>query len=73
MTGFNNVATWKPLDFGAHDAEILKLWQAGNDTLDIARALMVAESEVARRVPVILERNRQDCEWNFDRLVGASA
>jgi hypothetical protein len=50
------------------DAEILMLWRGGKDTLDIARQLWVPEDHIANRLPHILLRDRQDQEWNFDRI-----
>lgn len=54
------------------DEEILMHWRAGKDTVDIANQLWVPEYHIAGRLPRILERDRQDQEWNFDRLVTAS-
>ena len=51
-----------------NDDEILMLWRAGKDTYDIAKQLWVDESHVASRLPRIIERARQDQEWNFDRI-----
>lgn len=50
------------------DQEILLLWRAGKDTCDIAKQLWVDESHIANRLPHILQRDRQDQEWNFDSL-----
>lgn len=46
------------------DQEILILWRRGMDTCDIARKFFVPEHEIARRIPLILERDRQDQDWN---------
>ena len=48
--GFDPVAT---------DQQILALWCAGRDTHDIARLTGVPESEVANRLPRIVESRRQ--------------
>jgi DNA-directed RNA polymerase specialized sigma24 family protein len=45
------------------EQEILVLWKAGRNTQEIARAVGLPESEVANRLPSILERSRQDKEW----------
>jgi len=45
----------------SHD--ILALWSAGKDTLDIARALGVPEADIYNRLPKVLERARQDDDW----------
>lgn len=50
------------------DHEILLLWRSGNDTYDIGQKLWVPEFHIAGRLPRIIERDRQDQEWNFDRL-----
>lgn len=55
------------------DGEILILWRAGKDTFDIAQQLWVPEHHIAGRLPLILQRDRQDQEWNSDRLLGATA
>ena len=47
---------------------ILGMWREGLDTLDIARATLTPESDIARMLPRILELDRQDQEWNFDRI-----
>lgn len=49
------------------DFDILTLWRAHKDTLAIAKVFWVHESYIASRLPSILERSRQDQEWNFDR------
>lgn len=53
-------------DFLSDDA-ILACWRAGQDTRDIAIRYMTHESYIASRLPSILQRSRQDQEWNFDR------
>lgn len=55
------------------DDEILILWQAKKDTCEIARQLWVPEHHVANRLPHILQRSRQDQEWNFDRTQDAGS
>jgi len=40
------------------DDDILKSWDTGKDTLDIARFFNVPESEVTRRLVVILHERR---------------
>lgn len=56
------------------DGEILILWRAGKDTYDIAKQLWVPEHHVASRLPHILERDRQDQEWDIDSpLAGRNA
>ena len=52
----------------ATDEEILKLWQARMDTCEIAKLFWQPEASIANRLPRILERARQDQEWNFDRI-----
>lgn len=54
------------------DGQILAEWRMGKDTFEIAQRFWVAESNIANRLPHILERARQDQEWNFDRLVTAN-
>ena len=51
------------------DTEILMLWRGGKDTFAISQQLWVPEHHVANRLPNIIARDRQDQEWNFDRLV----
>jgi hypothetical protein len=51
------------------DTEILMLWRGGKDTHDIAKQLWVPEYYVANRLPRILERVRQNQEWNYDNIV----
>lgn len=53
---------------GHDDGSIHRLWIEGCDTREIAKRLFVHESVVANRLPGILERARQDQEWNFDYL-----
>lgn len=53
------------------DDELLTLWREGNDTYDIARHFWQDEASIANRLPRVLDRARQDQEWNFDRLVSA--
>lgn len=52
----------------ATDDEILKLWRARMDTCEIAKLFWQPEASIANRLPRILERARQDQEWNFDRI-----
>ena len=52
----------------ASDEEILLLWRGKADTYEISKRLWVPESHIANRLPRILERERQDQEWNFDRI-----
>ena len=63
MTGWNNTPAYLGLNVEV-DQHMLALWQQGNNTLDIARIMCVPESEVANRLPHILERARQDAEWS---------
>lgn len=44
---------------GDTDSEILALWSAGRDTLDIARALGVPEADVVNRLPKVLAARRE--------------
>lgn len=55
------------------DDEILSLWSAGRDTYAIALQLGVPESEVANRLPRILENRRANAEWKNDALLLRSA
>jgi hypothetical protein len=50
------------------DARILELWRAGSDTYEISKSLWLPEANIANRLPRLLERSRQDQEWNFDRI-----
>lgn len=52
----------------ATDDEILILWRGGKDTFDISKQLWQSEADIASRLPRLLERARQDREWNFDRI-----
>ncbi len=49
------------------DVEMLSLWKAGKNTNEIAKAFWCPESEIANRLPALLNKARQDQEWNFDR------
>lgn len=60
MTGWNGVRTY----WSFEDETILAHWRDGLNTLDIARALPLPESEVWNRLPRILQRARQDAEWS---------
>ena len=53
---------------GSLDAEVLELWRAGRNTREIAGAMFFRESVIANRLPGILERARQNQEWNFDNI-----
>lgn len=53
------------------DQEILMLWRDRKNTSDIAKVFWLHESYIASRLPLILERSRQDQEWNFDRTAQA--
>lgn len=55
------------------DGEIIALWRAGKNTNEIAKQLWVDESHIANRLPRLLERDRQDQEWNFDSLQKGTA
>ena len=57
---YGAIRTGNGFDCSVTDQEILALWCAGRDTFDIARSTGVPESEVANRLPRILERRRQD-------------
>jgi hypothetical protein len=64
MTGWNGMTpTWRAFT-NSTDLLILQHWRAGLDTLDIARAMGIAESEIANRLPHILEEDRQEQGWN---------
>lgn len=45
------------------DQDIIALWRQGLNTTDIARRHFVAESQIANRLPRLLERHRQDRDW----------
>jgi DNA-binding NarL/FixJ family response regulator len=51
----------------ASDEELLQLWRQGKNSNEIARAMWSQESDIANRLPEILQRARQDQEWDFDR------
>lgn len=55
------------------DGEIIALWRAGKNTNEIAKQLWVDESYIANQLPRLLERNRQDQEWNFDSMQKGTA
>lgn len=48
--------------------QVLLHWKAGKNTNEIAKLLWVEEASVANLLPRLLERDRQDQEWNFDSL-----
>lgn len=52
----------------ADDSVILTLWKQGKDTFEIGQILWMKEATIANRLPKILERDRQDQEWNFESL-----
>lgn len=49
------------------DDEILLLWRGQKNTNEIAKQLWVPEHHIANRLPHVIQRARQDEEWNFDR------
>lgn len=49
------------------DGRILALWREGKNTNEISRALWWPEYDIAKRLPVILMKVRQDQEWDLDR------
>lgn len=49
------------------DDKILEFWLQGKNTNEIARAMWWPECDIANRLPLILQRSKQDQEWNFDR------
>jgi hypothetical protein len=61
------------LSGGYLDAEMLRLWSAGFDTLDIARAVLLPEEFVYVRLPAIRAFVRRDQEWNFDHTRAGEA
>lgn len=68
MTGFNRACPdGQYAQRGYADSKILALWNAGRDTLDIARALNLPESAIANRLLHIRDRALRDQEWDFDR------
>lgn len=49
------------------DKDILRLWREGKNTNEIAKATWSRECEISNRLPLILQRAKQDQEWNYDR------
>lgn len=47
------------------DHEILILWRLGCDTHAIAKKFWCPEAEIAQRLPRVLQRDRQDQEWDL--------
>jgi hypothetical protein len=45
--------------------QVLAMWCAGRDTLDIARALCIPESDIANSLPKILEQRRYEQRWEM--------
>lgn len=45
------------------DAEMLRMWSLGSDTLDIARALLLPEAFVYSRLAEVRAFVRRDQEW----------
>lgn len=56
-----------PISRYPFDKKILDLWLEGKNSNEIARALWWPEYDIANRLPAILQKMRQDREWNFDR------
>lgn len=66
MTGWNGIRAWP---FNAQDdSTMLSLWRQGHNTLVIAQEMTVPESAIANRLPHVLERARQDDDWERDDL-----
>ena len=49
----------------ASDSQILTKWCSGLDTYAIATDLGCPQHEIERRLHTILEKRRQDAEWNL--------
>lgn len=68
---YRDVAPRYPTGVDVPDAHLLHLWRERFDTFDIACICQITEAEVAKRLPRIRQRARQDAEWNFDRIAEA--
>lgn len=64
-------AVWTVLEYLMRDCKQpwwLATKRAQMDTCQIAKIFWQSEASIANRLPRILERARQDQEWNFDRI-----
>jgi hypothetical protein len=76
MSGFNGMSNARAEIWNIStlsDGAILSRWQAGLDTLSIARELCLPESVVFNRLFHAREARRRDAEWNFDRIAMGSS